>query len=393
MKVLMIEPLGFSGICYYTASLCRALRPLVEDLRLLTSRHYELDINQEPYTILPLLGGMNRRQSKVRRAFDALRNPLITMNVIRNTRPDIIHFQDVFIPIIEVASVALSHRQGIGVVYTVHDVDRSTLFGKQSVSSKLSAIALSRIYHIADRLIVHSQSSADELQSRFGISSDRIVRIPLGIQDVHIENRALPSQAEARKRLGIASDQVVALFFGTLKKAKGLDYLIESIHWVTKRLPNFVLIVAGQPRSDTPDYVSMVRSLGLDSFVRFDLRYIPLQEVVDYFIACDFVVLPYQKVYQSAVVATAYAFGRPVVATRVGGLDEVVEDGQTGYLVDNPKDPRLLAEAIIKLGSDKRSCLKMGNNARIIASTKYSWSTIARETKYIYDTLVSRLAK
>jgi|YNPBryunderm2012_1023409.scaffolds.fasta_scaffold02673_1 glycosyltransferase involved in cell wall biosynthesis len=392
MKILMIEPLGFSGICYYTASLCRALRPLVEDLTLLTSRHYELDINQEPYTILPLLGGMNRRQSKVLRAFDALRNPFITINVARKVQPDVVHFQDVFIPTIEVTSVALTRRQGIGVVYTVHDVDRFTLLGEQSVGSKLSAIALNRIYHMADQLIVHSQYSANELQSRFKIDGARIMHMPIGVLDVHTAE-PLPSQAEARQRLGIASDRIVALFFGSLKKAKGLDYLLRSLPLVVKQLPNFLLIVAGSPRSEnTIDYTSIAKDLGLDNFVRFDTRYVPLQKIADYFMACDFVVLPYQKVYQSAVVVTAYAFGRPVVATRVGGLLEVVEDGQTGYLIDDPTDTKLLADAIIKMGSDRSERSRMGSNAKTVAYTKYSWSTIARETSDIYTALASGMS-
>lgn len=387
MKVLMIEPLGFSGICYYTASLCRALQPLVKDLTLLTSRNYELDANQEPYTVLPLLGGMNRCQSKARRALDALRNPLITLNVIRNIQPTIVHFQDSFIPMIEVGSVGLAHHQGIKVIYTVHDVDRTTLLADLSVSSKLTAMALSRIYHMVDRLIVHSQNSADELQSRFKVSSALIVRLPMGVQDVHV-NSALPSQAEARRRLKVDSDQVVALFFGSLKKAKGLDYLLESLQWVIKRLPNFFLIVAGPPRSEnTTDYVNMARNLGLDDSVRFDIRYIPLQEVADYFIACDFVVLPYQKVYQSAVVATAYAFGRPVIATRVGGLSEVVEDGRSGYLVDDPGDIWSLAHKIVLMGVDKTKRRNMENYVKELARTRYSWEAIARETEYLYSTI------
>jgi len=390
MKVLMIEPLGFSGICYYTASLCRALRTLVEDLRLLTSRHYELDINREPYTILPLLGGMNRSQSKVRRAFDVLRNPLITMNLIRNTRPDIIHFQDVFVPIIEVASVALAHRQGIRIIYTVHDVDRFALLGMHSVYSKLSTVALSWIYHMVDRLIVHSQSSANELQSRFKIHHSRIVHIPLAVQDVHTDG-PLPSQAEARQRLGIASDRIVALFFGNLKKTKGLDGLLRSLPLVVKQLPNFLLIVAGPPRSEnTTDYTSITKELGLGDFVRFDLQYIPLQEVAYYFMACDFVVLPYQKVYQSAVVATSYAFGRPVIATRVGGLSEVIEDGRSGYLVDDPEDIWSLAHKIVLMGVDKIKRRNMERYVKELARTRYSWESIARETEQLYRKVAFR---
>ncbi|MDH7472930.1 MAG: glycosyltransferase family 4 protein [Anaerolineae bacterium] len=383
MKVLMIEPLGFSGICYYTASLCRALQPLVENLTLLTARNYELDANQEPYTVLPLLGGMSRGQSKIRRVLDALGNPFITLKVIRNIQPTIVHFQDSFIPFIEIWSVGLAGLSA-DVIYTVHDVERSTLFGEPNMISRLAALALRRIYHSADLLIVHSQNSLNELQKCFSVDASRTYQLPLGVLDFHV-NHLSSDRIEARTRLQIPADRTVALFFGNLKKAKGLDCLLESLQWVIKRLPNFLLIVAGSPRSEnTADYMNMARNLGVDDFVRFDLRYIPLQEAANYFLACDFVVLPYQKVYQSGVVTTAYAFGRPVIATRVGGLSEVVEDGSSGYLVDDPKDVLSLADKIVLMGADKTKRRSMENYVKELARTKYSWEAIARETEYLY---------
>jgi len=387
MRVLMVEPLGFSGICYYTASLCRALRPLTDDLVLLTARNYELDTTREPYTVRPLLGGMNRNQSKLRRVLDVLWNPFITLRIIRTWKPTVVHFQDSFLPLIEVWSVELAHRLGIDVIYTVHDVERATLLGEPTKGSRLTAWALRRIYHTTDRLIVHSRNSADELHKRFEVDTSRIRQLPLGIQDVHIGN-SLPNRAEARGALNIPTDRTVALFFGNLKRTKGLGYLLEALQWVVKRLPDFCLIVAGPPRSDNKtDYVGMVKSLGLENYVRFDMRYIPYREVSYYFIASDFVVLPYQKVYQSAVVSTAYAFGRPVVATKVGGLPEVVEDGRSGYLVDDPTDILSLADKVVLMGCDRAKRNDMEKYVKELALTKYSWDIIAKETRQLYSTV------
>lgn len=388
MKVLMVEPLGFSGICYYTAGLCRTLQPLVEELTLLTASNYELNTSQEPYTVLPLLGGMNRNQAKLRRGFNALRNPLIMLDVIRANNPTIVHFQDSFIPLIEMWSVNLAHRLCAGVIYTVHDVERATLLGEPTVHSRLTALALHRIYHIANRLIVHSQNSADELQKRFTVDVSNIYQLPLGAP--YIDNNSLPNRAEARASLNIPADCIVALFFGNLKKTKGLDYLLKALQRVVERLPNFLLLVAGPPRSEnTTDYIGVTKSLGLEDYVRFDMRYIPYHEVPYYFIASDFVVLPYQKVYQSAVVVTAYAFGRPVVATRVDGLSEVVEDGRSGYLVDDSADVRSLADKIILMGLDQAKRNDMEHYVRELTLTRYSWTAIAKETKRIYSTLAN----
>lgn len=389
MKVLMIEPLGSSGICYYTASLCRALRPMVNDLVLLTSRNYELDANKEPYTVLPMLGGMNRRQSKLQRFINSLHNPLITSEVIRHFKPTIIHFQDSFIPLIELWSVSIA-RAKAHVFYTVHDVDPATiLHSKPTILSRLNTLARGLIYHKANGVITLSQISKDELQQRFKVAPAKIYPFPLGIHDAQIVE-PLPDRSEARERLNLPNDRIVALFFGSLKQLKGLDYLLKALQLVIKHLPNFLLVVAGSPRPENnTDYVNMARTLGISDFVRFDLRYIPLDEVSHYFIACDFVVLPYQKVYQSGVLATAYTFGRPVIATKVGGLAEMVEDGKSGYLVDDPSNISLLADKIISMGVDKTKRQSMEQYARHLGNTVYSWAAIAKETRLIYHTIIS----
>lgn len=389
MKVLMIEPLGSSGICYYTASLCRALRPMVDDLVLLTSRNYELDANKEPYTVLPMLGGMNRRQSKLRRFIDSIYNPLITLEVIRHFQPTIIHFQDSFIPLIELWSVGIAHAKA-HVCYTIHDVDPATiLLSKPTILSRLNTLARGLIYHKADSLITLSKNSTDELQQRFKVAPARIHQLLIGIQDAQIVE-PLPDRSEARERLNLTNDRIVALFFGSLKRLKGLDHLLKALQLVIKHLPNFLLVVAGSPRSENKtDYVNMARMLGVSDFVRFDLRYIPLDEVAYYFIACDFVVLPYQRVYQSAVLATAYTFGRPVIATKVGGLAEMVEDGKSGYLVDDPSNIYLLADKIISMGVDKTNRQSMEQYVRHLGNTVYSWDAIAKETRRIYNAIIS----
>jgi glycosyltransferase involved in cell wall biosynthesis len=98
---------------------------------------------------------------------------------------------------------------------------------------------------------------------------------------------------------------------------------------------------------------------------------VPDGEVEKYFAACDLVVLPYDSATQSAIAQIAYGFEKPVVASDVGGLTEVVLDGETGYLVP-PRDSRKLASAVAKFFTEKK-IREFADNIRK-ESYKYSWS-------------------
>jgi glycosyltransferase involved in cell wall biosynthesis len=107
-----------------------------------------------------------------------------------------------------------------------------------------------------------------------------------------------------------------------------------------------------------------------------------------YFAAADVVALPYVRIYQSGVLHLAYTFGRPVVATRVGGLTEDIKDGKSGVLVP-PGDENALATALEEMLADPERLAAMGEHARMLAETVYSWDAIARRTLDFYESLLT----
>ena len=137
------------------------------------------------------------------------------------------------------------------------------------------------------------------------------------------------------------------LFFGFVREYKGLMYLIEALPAIRKRLPDAKLLVVGDFFDDKQKYLRRIEELGVASMVVIYDGYIPDREVGTYFSAADLVVLPYESATQSGIVQIAYAFGKPVVVTSVGGLPEVVEDGRTGFVVP-PKNAGALAEAVVR---------------------------------------------
>lgn len=162
------------------------------------------------------------------------------------------------------------------------------------------------------------------------------------------------------------------LFFGLVRPYKGLDVLIEAMGLLKGE--NVALSVVGEFWGGRDETDGRIRELGLGERIELVPRYVSDAEAADYFARADAVVLPYRGATGSGVVALAYHYDKPVIASRVGGLADVVEDGRSGYLVP-PGDPDALAAAI--RGLDHADLAGM---ARAITEVKttMSWDHLAR---------------
>jgi glycosyltransferase involved in cell wall biosynthesis len=151
---------------------------------------------------------------------------------------------------------------------------------------------------------------------------------------------------EARARLGLGQDEPVLLFFGFVRRYKGLRNLIRALAAVREQLPARLLVV-GEFWEDERPYRDLVRQLDLEGAVEFHNTYVPNEEMAVYFSAADAVVLPYLEATQSGVAQIALGFEKPVIATSVGGMAETIADGQTGLIVP-PGDNAALSAAIVR---------------------------------------------
>jgi len=162
----------------------------------------------------------------------------------------------------------------------------------------------------------------------------------------NVFNQTPLPRAEARARLGIAEDEPVLLFFGFVRRYKGLRYLLKALPDIRTEIPARLLVV-GEFWEDERAYHDLVKQLGLEGVVQFYSEYIPNDEVAIYFSAADVVVLPYLEATQSAVAQLAIGFEKPMIATSAGGMAEAIVDGQTGLIVP-PADSAALSEAILR---------------------------------------------
>lgn len=260
-------------------------------------------------------------------------------------------------------NMALPLFPDIPLVATIHDVSRHP--GDRETFTWLQSWQWRR----ADQVIVHARSLRDQLVGRYRVSADKVQVIPIGAYDLYRTAGAedVPEQGHT------------LLFFGRIWEYKGLRYLIEAEPLITAAVPDVRIVIAGQGEPFARYEQLMVNR---DRFVVHNC-FIPEERIARLFQQASVVVLPYSEASQSAVLAMAYAFGKPVVATAVGGLPDVVEHGQTGYLVP-PRDPARLAEAVIRLLKDRTLREEMGRKALARARGDLSWSSIARKTAQVY---------
>ena len=230
------------------------------------------------------------------------------------------------------------------------------------------------IYHMSDRLVVHSEKMKNDLMNIFGISSEKISIIAHGIC---LDYQKAISREEAKNKLGI-KEKYVILFFGFVRKYKGLDYLINAFTQIKDDF-DVALLVAGDFVEGKDRYEKIINRYGIQDRVYIRSGYIKDEDVPVLFSASDFLVQPYNHFSgQSGITHTAYNYSIPVIATNVGGLPEIVLNGRTGLIVE-PKDSNQLSQAIRTLLQNNKKISKFGENGKIFLEQELSWDSIAEK--------------
>lgn len=223
-----------------------------------------------------------------------------------------------------------------------------------------------------DAVFVHGEALAATLLAQTGI---RACPIHHGDQSWIAKQAVAVPDLDAR--LTLPREGAVALLFGTLTKYKGVPVLLEAL----ARIPAVqrpIAVIAGLPAADV-DVAALkqqARVLGIEPWVRWQLRYIPTAEVAAYFQRADVVVLPYLAASQSGVAHLALTFGKPLIVTRTGGLPELIEGNG---LVVEPGAVEALAQALERLATAPELRREMGARGARLAHQRHDWQVIAGE--------------
>ncbi len=197
-------------------------------------------------------------------------------------------------------------------------------------------------------IVVHSVEEKKRLETLD-------IKIPIKVQFHPItllsDQKISMTRLEARTKLNIDIKKNVMLFFGFVRPYKGLDILLTALSKTIHKIKVHLLVV-GEFWKDKKKYLQQIEKLGLQNYITIVDRYIPNEEVSIYFNTSDLVVMPYRSVTGSGILPLAVIHEKPVIASKVGSLSELIEDGKTGFLVQ-PEDSDDLAEKILKFFEQK----------------------------------------
>lgn len=298
--------------------------------------------------------------AKKRSSFQALKMSLKIAKLIRNGNYDIVH-TDCMLGMWNLMFYTLF---GNKMVLTVHDPFPHT--GEESVRKAFNyKQAMRKVKHF----VLLNSKQKDEFCDKYHLRQDRVLVNRLGFYDcvqTFIKNPVMLDSSKSHN----------VLFFGRISPYKGVEYLCQAMVKVRKAVPDATLTIAGGGKM----YFDITQYKELD-WVNVINRYVGMEELAGLLQDSAISVCPYTDATQSGVIMTSYGMHRPVVASNVGGLSEMVQDGKTGLLVP-PKEVDALADAIITLLNDDEKRLGMQNYIK----TEYfdgdnSWKSIAE--KYI----------
>lgn len=295
------------------------------------------------------------------------------LSLLKNERVDLIHAHEFAM---NTYGALLSALTDIPCVTTIH--------GKNYSSDRWHRRAAYRLVARRTRMIAVSDDIKNFLATAVGVSVRRITTIPNGI---HIDRYAATDAAKARFRteLGLSPRQPVVGAIGRLEPVKGHTHLLAAAQLVCTRYPDAVFVLAGQgPLRDSLE--QQADALGIGRNVRF-LGY--RDDVATVLAGLDIFVLPSLSEGLPLSLLEAMAAGKPVVASNVGGIPEVIRDGDNGFLAQ-PATPVDFADCILTLLADPSRARLLAGNARELVSARFGMAAMVGAYENLYRQLLLR---
>jgi Glycosyltransferase len=237
---------------------------------------------------------------------------------------------------------------------------------------------------LADTIISVSDWSCRDI-SRYGVRMDKMVTIPNAID---VSAFGPTESTSLREQFGIGNSPML-LFVGRMIAQKGIEYLLDAMPEVLKTHPDAKLLLIGKGNS-LKSLKRRAASLGIEENAIF-AGYLSEEKLKEAYGTCDVFVLPSIVEPFGMVILEAMACHKPVVCTDSGGVNEIVEDNGSGFLVP-VKDHMALAEKINLVLSDDALRRRLGERGRMIAEERYDWKQVATRVQKVYAETISRKA-
>jgi glycosyltransferase involved in cell wall biosynthesis len=245
-----------------------------------------------------------------------------------------------------------------------------------------------KILFITENFVSHEGHLIDKLLTRIGIKnasaylalSDKvekelrasgyqkmIYRSELPIYECY--NPMIPFE-QTKGRFGYNPENKVLLFFGYVRKYKGLDLLLEAMPDIIKEIPEVRLLIVGEFYDDPSTYLDKINELEISKYVKIVNKFVPNEEVGEYYLASDLNILPYRSATQSGILNVSYGFLKPVLVTDIGGLSEFVDNGKTGIIIE-PNSPTAIVNGVTNFYKLRKTVDFSGNIKDFIKDNKF----------------------
>ena len=367
MKIVLMQLMGRGGGQLYTAQISQALAKTGNEVSLFLAEYLYNSLQYEEKKLKIITVPIFPERLSL---FLTIINPKTYVDFISRIdriRPDIIHivFEDPFS-----GFLAFFLSLKYPVVVTEHDPrlhDGAKLWLR-------FFMFFSRLItrHCSNVIIVHGQN-LKKILTEGGLPTEKVYVVPHGDYsyftkwinpDVHEEH--------------------AILFFGIINRYKGLEYLFQAVPAILKEFPDLKIIIAGEGDLSRCDkFFNTIRNYEIYN------EYIPDHKVAELFQRAAIVVLPYTDASQSGVIHIAYSFKKPVIATNIGSLPEVVDEGKTGFLIP-PRNSDAITQSVISLLKSDAKRREMGENAFLKVTNELSWNSIAHKTIMIYESVIQK---
>lgn len=303
-----------------------------------------------------------------------LRNTIYAIKslfVVKKIKPDIVHshsisFHNAGLPAFLIKKILKIPYVAYGQGSDVYLSSFEKLFKKAVLKNSDATIALTNNMKIAMQTIYDKSISV----------------IPNGCDPNKFEKL---SKRDLRDKLKIKEDEKIMIFVGRLHPIKGLHYLIEAMRIIHQRYPKSRLLIVGDGE-DRNNLENLVKKLNLNKYVTF-IGIVPNETVPGYMVAADVFVLPSLSEGFPTVTLEAMASGIPIVATTVGGVPEIIKDGENGFSVEPRNSEEIAEKVLLLLNKDElRKIISEKNTEEV---KRYRWESIAIRLEEVYFRVVS----
>jgi len=334
--------------------------PLIENFYRLTQR--------PPLSSLPPKARLGLKGA------DHLVSMLGLLRRLKREPADVIHFQWLPLPVLDRLFLAALRRIA-PLVLTVHDTNPFN----GNPAAPLQRMGAEAAVTGFDRLIVHTEQGRLRLIEQ-GADAARISVLPHGLLET-------PTPSIAPDPM---SAELTFLLFGKIKPYKGADLLIEAFARLAPSLRQRArLFIVGKPYMDIAPLRALAEARGVAPQTTIETRFVADRELASLFTPGTIAAFPYREIEASGVLSLAIAHGRPVLASRIGGFAETVQDGVHGLLVP-PGDEAALASAMTRLLEDRAFAARCARAVASLAQAVPDWTEIARRTAAIYGAAGAR---